>query len=614
MKKRIRHTRNQINRIKIKIKEMIDAGYGISDMADKFRLSERQIIRIKNQVKNKEVKSKKNDDPSLNDAKTKQIDITLNPIEFVDKYLQVKPNKIQRLIIKAFYGLHFNEEEYNILLKMQKENKTTWVPDRKYKELVLIVGMKGGKTTLASIFAQIEEYELFKMGRVWEKYNFTPGKEVYILNVATDKDQARDTIFAEIKASILRSSYYKRRNPYEVGSSFRFNDNNVIIKSGHSNSSSLAGKLLKFVGLDELDRFKTRGGKYSADEVYKVLNRSTDPFKEDGHIVSISSLVNEKGKMVELYLKSREIPTMLGFWLPEWEMQQERYEMYKEGATEKSYFKFNNLLIPIEHKNEFNKDPEGFLRDKACVLGFTKGRFFRMPEKIDEMFEKSNNEGYKNGIDELNRFLETFKPIPGKKYFMHGDPSLNHDAYWIALGHREGNKKIIDFICQMKPTKELGEVDAEEVKKFVLSIYDLGFNIEEFTYDIWAISDLTQAIIKRGRKVSILYIRKEQYDLLKDNIYVDNLRCPIVAGEIEKVKYKNVFEKEAKELEIVGDKVDHPQGGSKDCVDVVAGVLWNCQNKDTGIEAGLATSGGESNKKNDRNILQKRRKIWDRVN
>jgi len=612
MTKRIRRTKRQRAGIKNKIKKMIADGVSVGDMADKLKMSERHVIRLKNQIKKPVEKSEENVDPSLNKQKTKQIDKSLNPIEFVDKYLEVKPNKIQRLIIKAFYGLHFNQEEHNIMLGWQKEGKTTWEETKKYKELVLIIGMKGGKTTLIAMFALIEEYLLYCMGRAWEKYKFTPGKEVYIMNVATNKEQARDTIFAEIKASIDRSPYFKKRNPYEVGNSFRFNDTNVIMKSGHSNSSSLAGKLLKFVGLDELDRFKTSGGKYSANEVYKVLNRSTDPFREDGHIASISSLVNEKGKMVELFLKSKEIKTMLGFWLPEWEMQQERYKMYQEGSTKADYFLFNSLKIPIEHKDEFDKDPEGFLRDKACILGFTKGRFFRMPEKIDEAFQKSNNEGYKNGIDELNRFLETFRPVPGRKYFIHGDPSLNHDCYWFGMGHREGNRKIIDLIYRMEPTRELGEVDAEEVKKFILSIYDLGFNIEEFTYDIWAISDLTQAIKKRGKKANILYIRKEQYDLLKDNIYADNFRCPIVGGKIENVNYKNVFEKEAKELEVVGDKVDHPAGGSKDCVDVVAGVVWNCQNKDSGVMAGFSTSGEDSEKESE-NILPKRRKLWERT-
>lgn len=599
-KKRKRRLEKEVRLIKGQLQQYIDAGgYANEELADIFGMGKRQLIRYKNDITRNIIQPKEHEDTSLNVSLQGKINKHFNPIEFCDNYLTVKPNKVQRLIIKAFYGLKMDNEEMELILKWKKENKTTWEPDRKYKELVVMAGMKGGKTTLASFFVQIEEYELYKLGHPWKHYGFTPGKEIHITNVATDKDQARDTIFADVKASIERSPYFKRRQPRERGNSFWFDDTHVVIKSGHSNSSSLVGKLNKMVLLDELDRFQTRGGKYSADEVYKALNRTTDPFKADGHTISISSLMHEKGKMVELYMKSKEIPTMLGFWLAEWEMKPEDYG--------KDYFEFSGIKIPMEHKNEFNKDPEGFLRDKACAMGYTRGKFFRMPYKIDECFKTSHNEGFRSPLDEYDRFTAGVKGRDGVKYFMHGDASYNHCSYFICLGHREGESAVIDLLRGFKPTNEIGEIDVEMVKEFVMSVIDLYPNLELFTYDTWAAADLKQAIDKRGKRTDNLYILKQQYEFLKEMIYANRLKCfhsPVLIDEL-------------KALELIGDKVDHPVGGSKDCADTVAGVVWDCMMGDSGITAaGVILSAEEKNRRpgtehDNSSSPRERRHIWD---
>jgi len=597
-RKNFRRTPSEIRHFEEKLRQYVDAGgYTNDELAEIFRISRRQLIRCKNKVTRgpSGIGPKEHEDSSLDLSKTRKINKNLNPIEFCDTYLTVKPNSIQRLIIKIFYGLELNPGELKIMIRWQKEGKTTWKENKKYKELVIIAGMKGGKTTLAALFVAIEEYNLYKLGLPWKHYDFTPGKEIYIMNVATDKDQARDTIFAEVKSSIRRSPYFKKRNPVEIASTFRFDDTNVVIKSGHSNSSSLVGKLCKLVLMDELDRFKTRGGKYSADEVYKALNRSTDPFREDGHIIAISSLVQESGKMVELYLKAKEIPTMVGFWLPEWEMMPEQYS----GKT----FPFSGANIPVEHQNEFNKDPEGFLRDKACMLGFTKGKFFRMPFKIDDCFNMAHNEGHRDPMDEDGNFTRDFHGKESFKYFMHGDASFNHDAYSICLAHREGENAVVDLMHRITPKNQMGEIDVEEVEKFILSVIDLFPNIEMFTYDTWAAASIKQAVDKKGKRTENLYILKPQYEFIKEKIYFNKLKC---------YKFAKVIE-ELKALELIGDKVDHPLNGSKDCADTLAGAVWDCMMNDSGVVAAGVVPSGENEKEKERPVNNRfnRRHIWD---
>lgn len=573
-----------------------------------LKLSRPQYYRYKIKAVEKPIINKPQDNTPNTTRALKAIRKDLNPIQFCDLYLPAKLLIGQRIIIKAFYSLPFDDFEKKIMKDWKDKGWTTWEPKQKYKELTIVCGMKGSKTTLASFIVQIEEYELFKIGNIPKYYGFTPGEETWILNVATDKTQAKDTIFAKTKASILRSSYFKRRDPYQLGNSFLFQDTNVRIVSGHSNSASLVGKACKLVLLDELDRFKGTGGKYSADAVYDALDSSTDPFDEDGHIVSISSLVKEKGKVSELYLKSRSISNMLGFWLPEWEMRREKYKMYQDSNRE-YYFFYQGLKIPIEHRAKFDKNPGGFLRDKGSVIGYTKGKYYRMPVKVDECFEQAHNEGYKNPLKEDGSFESWFKQKNGFKYFMHGDASFNHCAYGLALGHREDGNIIGDLIHRFVPLSAGGEIDLEEVKKFVLLIIGLFPGLEEFTYDTWAAAELKQSLNKLGIKTDNLYIKKPQHDLLKERIY----------GKTFKSYKSDIFISEIKGLELSEDRVDHPEDGSSDVENAVAGINWQCVHKDSGPEAAGAV-GSESEEEEERRLqigfktltTTRRKRIWER--
>jgi len=605
-----RRNPKQIKKVIERIREDLKLKKKDEEIWISLGLSRPQYYRYKiKATKSSIINKPKDNTPNITKA-LKMIRKDLNPIQFCDLYLPAKLLIGQRIVIKAFYSIPFDDFEKKIIKDWKDKGWTTWEPKQRYKELVVVCGMKGSKTTLASFIVQIEEYELFKIGDIPKHYGFTPGEETWILNVATDKTQAKDTIFAKTKASILRSSYFKRRDPYQLGNSFLFQDTNVRIISGHSNSASLVGKTCKLVLLDELDRFKGTGGKYSADAVYDALDSSTDPFDEEGHIVSISSLVKEKGKVSELYLKSRNISNMLGFWLPEWEMRREKYKMYWDSGRE-YYFFYQNLKIPIEHKAKFDKNPGGFLRDKGSVIGYTKGKYYRMPWKIKECFEQAHNEGYKNPETSRGQFIDDFKQTDGHRYYMHGDPSLNHDSYGIALGHKDGDNIIIDLMHRIFPQGSNAEIDDDEVKKYMDDILLCFPGVELITYDTWAAQSVRQSLQKKGKIVENLYIKKPQHDLLKEITYSKKLKC-----------YRHEkLEEEMRSLEQDGDSIDHPdeEGASKDCADAVAGVVWHCIHKDSGPEAaGAVRSESEEEEEGRLQIGFKtlttrgRKRIWER--
>lgn len=591
-------TQVQIKHIAHKIFELEQSDYSPREIREKLSISKYQYIRYRKTRYFPRVQDHLFIDKSVHIKPIGKINKNLNPVEFCDKYLAGKLLPVQRTIIKAFYNLPLDEWEKKWLLKMSRDGKTTWEEGGSYQELVLLIGMKAGKTVLASFIAQIEEYELFKIGDICKHYNFVPGQRIYIKNVATNADQAEKTIFAQIKSSIERSSYFKARDPKLTGNTYHFRDTNVFIESGHSNSSSLVGDACKLVSFDELDRFKTTSGKYSSDEVYEALVKSTDCFGKEGKRVSISSLVNAKGFMVHLYEQAKIIKSMLGFWMAEWEMQPERY-------SGKSFY-HGRLPIPIEHQDSYRKNPEKFLRDKASIVGYTQGKYYRQPDRIKYFFDQSHNEGYRNPINEFGQYAEDFK-AKNFTYFMHHDPAVSHCSYAIALGHKENDLIVIDMIHKFNPLIQGGEIDTEEIKTFTKEIIERFPGVELITYDTWAATDCMQMLEKKGYKRENLYVRKPQHDLLKEKIYEFRVRCH---------QYKSL-EDELNELEVSGNDVDHPENGSKDCADAVAAVVWHCVHN----EASAVTAGASMVSKDDSGNVRglgfkglnmgRRRRIWE---
>lgn len=482
------------------------------------------------------------------------IEITegINAVSFCEDpaYLNFKLNPMQALILKAFYSLELTDEELAILEDLVKRGKTTWNPEEKYRELVVVAGMKGGKTTLASVIACYEEFSLYRLGDPLKAYGFPEGEQIYIINVATSGEQAEDTIYAKTVARIRNSPFYDLRPYEEVGKTVKFKDDGVRIRCGHSNSASIVGKIAKLVLYDELARFKDKGGKNSAEEVYTGLSRSVEPFEEDGKIVSISSPIWDKDKIMRLYRLSSEIPNMLGFMLATWEM--------------------NQRLPKVRFQWEFKKNPEAAQRDFGADPSKPKERYYRVPPKIEETFERMKGNPSPIRKDGTLVSKEEFHGNPEFDYYLHGDPSARNDAFGLSLGHRLGDYVYLDFVYGFEAGE--GEVDVDEIKNIILELLNRGFRIKKATFDTWAAVSVWQALQGRGVQPRNLYVLKEQHDALKQAIYGDYL----MGYPHEKLKT------EIKELILLrGMKVDHPSGGSKDLVDAAAAVTFHCMQEET---------------------------------
>lgn len=435
--------------------------------------------------------------------------------------------------------------EIDWLYPVQQEILTDFYdPQHHYNEMVVVAGMRSGKTTCVSIPATYEAFKLITLNTPCAHYGLPKGSEIFIINVATSAPQARDTVFAQIKARIDHSPWWQDIDLKERHNEFVIpvQDGKIIIRSEHSNSASLAGHTCKAVILDELARFKETGGKTSAEMVYTTLSRAVKTFGKEGIKISISSPLYVDDYIMQLYRISEKHSNMYARKLATWEM---------------------NPNITFEDlRDEFEKNPETAWRDYGAMPSAALEVYFKDPDHIDLCAQQIIP------WDVDGRLHLSFTGNPNFLYFLAGDPAFKNDSFGLALIHRENGRVKVDLTHRFAPDvdSEQREVDAKEVKRFILDLYqNRHFNIVVFVTDTWQFPETVQAIRNAGMEVKQNVVDKKEYDYLKELIYthmIDLPKDPILTGEL-------------KSLEITrGVKIGHPRLGSKDVSDAVANAVW----------------------------------------
>ncbi len=426
----------------------------------------------------------------------------------------------------------------------------------KYRELVACVGMGSGKTYAGAIIGCYEFYKLIHMPNPQKYWNLDPATPIYIVNCAKSEAQAMATVFAFVKGFMLDSPYFlhkiqtgeiiKRHNEFE------FPEKKVFLRSEHSASGSLAGKTSKVVVLDELDKFGfTATGESSPEEVYSITTKAVGRFGDDGKIVSISSPISSDGlfwRLVEKGKKNLAVKTLV-IQAPTWEIV---------DLNLKPDYAYDSPMMTAER----NKDLDKFNRDYGAIPVGRLVPFFPdvVPIKICEKKVQNPVRWTREGP----KLEEWFLP-KGHIHVIAGDPALRRDAFGLAMGHMENNIIMLDFTVKVEKIPPQLEIDARQVRDFLISILDRGFIVKKFITDIRSYPELFQDLERRGVQIIQSFVKKETYDNLKEKINMHEIFWP-ENGEL--------FD-ELRQLEIISQrKVDHPKGGSKDISDAVANVAF----------------------------------------
>ena len=262
-----------------------------------------------------------------------------DPVWWIETVLGQKLFPAQAEIVKEFY-----RNRYDPIFEQ-------------YKRLILVAGMRSGKTALASMMGCYEYWDVLTMPNPAKHYNLLNNQKLFIMIVATSEKQASDGVFSNIQSMMESSEWFSTWSDTVIrGDSVESMRQKIKLQIMSSWANTGVGRTAKAVIFDELANFENTTGKRGAQEVWTRLRKATDTLGNDGHVIAISSPLHPTDIMMQLYYDSQYEPNTLAYLKPTWEMN--------------PYF--TEAALREEHKNNLGS----FFRDYACQPAAAGGLVF----------------------------------------------------------------------------------------------------------------------------------------------------------------------------------------------------------------------------------------------
>lgn len=536
-----------------------------------------------------------------------------NIIEFVESPwgLNMKLFPVQRIILKAHYGIPLDdtttfkisgwqkkdfrdvtEAEYlKILHEEGRCNIGEVVEGEQRREMILSIGRRSGKTTLAACISAFETYKLMKKGDPQEYYGLPASNNIQIISVATDKDQAgllyqevsghyRNCAFFHPYMANNTMSYARFQTPKDIERYGKYADDpnakatiKITFRSCVAKGLRGAGNLV--VILDEVAHF-TDSGQSSAAAVYNAVTPSTSAFSPkdpndsripvgpvEGRIISISSPLGRQGQFYKLFQIAMRggaaSKNMLAIQAPTWEV--------------------NPTVPATEFQKHYVKDPAVFFTEYGGVFtDRTKGWIEREDDLVD-------------CIDPSLRPKSNAKAR--QPHFIGLDLGLVGDGTAVAIGHlTDQGEIVVDLVEQIKAGEgEFADRDRLEFDDVADWIADLSkkFYIVDGLFDQWSGIPLEQALWKRGlRQMRSEHLTKnkssEMFRNFKDMMFDKRLQLydwPIPEGEKHCTYVQELLELQATHHSKYITTVEAPniEGKHDDMSDALIRMVWLASQK-----------------------------------
>jgi len=349
---------------------------------------------------------------------------------------------VQKFILRCLYGMAldgssktikindvvnehllytFTEKQFLKWLYEEGRCNTDEVEGKIFQELVLVLGRRGTKSSLASVLSNYELYKLVRRGDPSEFYGFPRQTEIAILNVAPTDEQS-GIVFNMIQAMAMQCPYLRDRSLNQTMTYFNLQTDadmkahgkpkaSLVSIAGGCSSNSLRGRNGLTVIMDEMAFFIDNGGRFSGDEVYKALTPSIADFRRDGKVLCLSSPYAKFGRF---------------------------YERFDESFQEPDYtlmFKMWSSMVNPSIPSEILKAARR--RDRVSFMCEYGGEFSdRVTAWIDDEHEfrrcVSKRPAQSRGTGDV-------------EYFYGVDLGFRNDGTAIAIVHREGQRIVLDY-------------------------------------------------------------------------------------------------------------------------------------------------------------------------
>ncbi len=492
-------------------------------------------------------------------------------------------------------------------------------------ELAMITGGIGiGKTTIASIVLPYLVHWCLCLKDPQRFFGLMAGSRIAFMQMSTSEQQAKEVVFGDIKARINHSPWFKKYPPDPAfKNQFRF-ERDIWIIPGDSTETTFEGYNILGGILDEADSHKVTKVKDYADQGFDTIyNRMSSRFDDRGFLLVIGQMKSSTGFAARKYAELRNNPKAYATRMTIWESRGDKHFICKEvgphpqdvdnpvgkscGQVHKFAFdSFRKQIIPPEvvptitndammmipevYRSQFEHNPEKALKDLAGIPPAVGDPFIALSFKIHEAFSAwTAGNGPVVPVDPRGVIIPTFHAKEKLPRAVHVDIAYaaGGDALAIAMGHvREmkiidGERKphiVIDFLMRMTAPAG-GEIYLGNMRQVIYSLKDtFGFKISMITLDGFQSQDTIQQFNKRRFNADYLSMDRQllPYHDLREAIYENRIEIPpyMVRYRNDDTEMTNIGLKELSELVDMGNKVDHPVGGSKDVADALAGVVY----------------------------------------
>jgi len=454
----------------------------------------------------------------------------------------------QRIALKAFYrgtkgneDLKLTDEEIELCKKYDLDDPDFENGDllKKYEsgnlfqELVLVWGRRSGKDFVISILALYEALKLIESpgGDPHAMYGLSTGAPFTILTIANSSKQA-EILFQEIRDKVVKSIYFsdkispegmlqdtmyimtpadRKRNEEMTARGLPISPGSVVIRSGHSNSDSLAGIGCYCLMLDEVGLYRQTPGSSGGEAIYRTLAPATstyvrqekyideegverERFIYDGKIICISSPRGKEGVFYDLFRTSPTVPQRLSMRLPTWVVNTRQN---RDGLRQ-----MFSQMQDEEFEMEFGAEFTG-----------TAGYSFFPRDIVEACFKPSL---------QLKEYGE-----PGQFYFCHLDPATSSHNYALVVCHREQFIKkdtgkmdfrvVVDHIKFWQPSKDKPIVN-EEIESYIAKL-SRRFYLSQVSFDQWNSAASIKGLQAKGIPAKLTRFTKRYKIIIYDYLY-----------------------------------------------------------------------------------------------
>jgi hypothetical protein len=521
--------------------------------------------------------------------------VTLEEFVTSEDFLGLPPlSEYQYTSIRAMSQIYKKATLINLF--GEEEGEKRW--KQTCNEVILQLGKGSGKDYMSTISVAYIVYLLLCLKDPAKYFGKPPGDSIDILNIAINAEQAKNVFFKGFKTRIEKSPWFVGKYTPTAGA-MTF-DKGITCHSGHSERESWEGYNVIMVILDEISGFATDSTSghdqaKTASALYDMYRASVDSrFPDFGKVVLLSFPRYRNDYIQERYnsvIASKEVimrqhtfkldeelegndDTAENYFTVEWEEDIiEAYKFPKVFALRRPTWEINPTRSINDFKIAFYTKPTDALSRFACMPPDAVDALFRSKEKIHACFNQVNI-----AVDDEGRFTASFQPDKEKQYYIHVDLAQKHDHCAVSLSHVEKWVKVnsfndkdvvspivvVDAVRWWTPTSEK-TVEFKDVKAYILSLRERGFNIKLVTFDRWNSLDIMNELIAVGMKSETLSVAKKHYDDMQMLVAEERIVGPAIS----------LLTEELLQLRIIRDKVDHPRKGSKDLADAVCGSIYN---------------------------------------